>query len=84
MANKEKVNFIRSNDFESVDEELTAALNQLENANERIVQLLESQTRGPGPETDSPEMQTHFAELGEEEEKEPASTSPENNQKPAS
>ncbi len=45
MASKEKVTFVRSKEFESIDDELSAALNQLEESNERIVRLLESEPK---------------------------------------
>lgn len=43
MASKEKVSFVRSKEFESIDDELSEALNQLDASNERIVKLLESE-----------------------------------------
>ena len=72
MANKGKVAFIRTTDFESVDEELTAALNRLEDANERIVQLLESQTNEVDSATETQDAKgVSFAEMGEEEPTDP-------------
>ncbi len=44
MARKEKVTLIRSEDFASVEDELSAALEQLENANTRVLDLLATET----------------------------------------
>ena len=44
MSRKEKVSIIRSEEFASVEDELTAALDQLEQSNSRIQALLESET----------------------------------------
>ncbi len=44
MSRKDKVSIIRSEEFASVDDELAAALNLLENTNSRIQALLESET----------------------------------------
>lgn len=50
MARKEKVTIIRSEDFASVEDELSAALEQLENANTRVLDLLASETAPVGEE----------------------------------
>jgi hypothetical protein len=47
MAGKDKVSFVRSKDFESIDDELNAAMDQLEDTNERIAKLLETETLAP-------------------------------------
>ena len=44
MSRKEKVSIIRSEEFASVEDELAAALDQLEQSNSRIQALLESET----------------------------------------
>ncbi len=44
MPKKDKISFLHSDDFESIDDELTAAMSRLEETNERIVSLLESDT----------------------------------------
>lgn len=44
MAAKEKVTFVRSKEFESIDDELSAALDQLEDVNQRIVDLLSTES----------------------------------------
>lgn len=47
MSNKkEKVEFVRSNEFEAVEDELGSALELLEQANARISELLNSESRG--------------------------------------
>lgn len=43
MAGKEKISFVRSKDFETIDDDLTEALNGLEEANDRILKLLETE-----------------------------------------
>ncbi len=43
MAGKEKIAFVRSKDFESIEDDLTEALNGLEEANDRILKLLETE-----------------------------------------
>jgi len=50
MTKKGKVPFVRSQDFESVDEALTAAIADLDEANLRIQELLESQSGATAPE----------------------------------
>lgn len=63
MSGKEKVSFVRSKDFESIDDELTEALNGLDEANDRILKILESEPPSitadagaqPAPEEESPE-----------------------------
>ncbi|HPO15493.1 MAG TPA: hypothetical protein PLI09_18770 [Candidatus Hydrogenedentes bacterium] len=63
MSGKEKVSFVRSKDFESIDDELTEALNGLDEANDRILKLLETEPppitgeagAQPAPEEESPE-----------------------------
>lgn len=47
MPGKEKVAFVRSKDFESIDEELGNALNLLEEANDRVSHLLETEVHAP-------------------------------------
>jgi len=39
---REKITFIHSDDFESVDEELTEAMGELDQANDRVLELLRS------------------------------------------
>ncbi len=43
MPGKEKIAIVRSKDFESVDEELCHALERLEEVNDRVQQLLETE-----------------------------------------
>ena len=43
MSRKDKISIIRSEEFASVEDELAAAVDQLENANSRIQALLESE-----------------------------------------
>lgn len=51
---KEKVEFIRGDDFDAVDDELGSAMNALDAANTRIVDLLATEARGDLPGLDSP------------------------------
>jgi hypothetical protein len=51
---REKVTFVRSREFETVDDELTAALDQLDQVNQRIVDLLSTEAPPP-PETETVE-----------------------------
>ncbi len=59
MAQKEKINFVRTSDFENVEDELLAAMESLDDTNARIDSLLnspesdvlESQARAHGPNT---------------------------------
>jgi hypothetical protein len=44
MSRKDKISIIRSEEFASVEDELAAAVDQLENANSRIQALLASET----------------------------------------
>ena len=44
MSRKDKIAIIRSEEFASVEDELAAAVDELENANSRIQALLESET----------------------------------------
>lgn len=46
MAKKDKVSLLRSEQFESVDDALTSAMLRLDATNERIVELLTSETPG--------------------------------------
>lgn len=57
MSKKEKISFLNSNEFESIEDELTAALSRLEEANERISGLLHGETADPdaGEAADAPE-----------------------------
>jgi hypothetical protein len=57
MARKDKISIIRSEEFASVEDELAAAVDQLENANSRILALLESETAimGESPAGNTPE-----------------------------
>lgn len=60
MSNKkEKVEFVREEAFEAVEDELSLALNALEASNARILELLNSESRGDLPflnmPPDSPE-----------------------------
>lgn len=43
MSRKDKISIIRSEEFASVEDELTAAVDLLENTNSRIQALLESE-----------------------------------------
>ena len=43
MAKKEKIDIVRSKDFSSVDDELAAALAQLDEANVRVTEVLDSE-----------------------------------------
>lgn len=45
---KEKVQFSHGENFESVEDLLAEAMDKLDEANERIVRLLQSGERGPG------------------------------------
>lgn len=40
MSKKDKVSFVRTNDFEAVEEELNSALTLLDETNERVGELL--------------------------------------------
>jgi hypothetical protein len=42
MTDKEKITIVRSDDFTSVDEELSDAISQLDESNARIIDLLEN------------------------------------------
>jgi hypothetical protein len=53
MSKKEKVQFSHGETFESVEDLLTEAIESLDQANERIQRLLQSETRGP-EDTSSP------------------------------
>jgi hypothetical protein len=44
MSRKDKISIIRSEEFASVEDELAAAVDQLEQSNSRIQALLESET----------------------------------------
>ncbi len=44
MPGKGKVHFVRAEDFESIEEELSVALDRLDEANSRIVSLLDTET----------------------------------------
>lgn len=46
---KEKVEFVRSQQFEAVDDELSQAMSLLEEKNARIAELLSSEARGDLP-----------------------------------
>lgn len=43
MSAKEKISFVRSKEFETIDEELNSALDQLDQVNQRIVDLLSTE-----------------------------------------
>ena len=65
MASKDKVAFVRTKEFESIDEELSAALSQLDESNQRIATLLETEPKpvfvdgiAPAEESDEPEPET--------------------------
>ncbi len=45
MSKKEKVNFSHGENFESVEDLLTSAMEKLDEANSRILKLLESDSR---------------------------------------
>ena len=47
MSKKEKVQFSHGEAFESVEDLLTEAIENLDQANERIQRLLHSESRGP-------------------------------------
>lgn len=51
---KEKVEFIRTEQFEAVDDELGNAMSALDEANTRILDLLGTEARGDLPGLDSP------------------------------
>lgn len=46
---REKITFIHTDDFESVDEELTQAMGELDQANDRVLDLLRSTPPPIGP-----------------------------------
>ena len=46
MSKKEKVNFVRDQEFESLEDELDSAMGNLDQQNERITNLLEHELRG--------------------------------------
>ncbi len=48
-AKKEKVEFVRGEAFEAVEDELGVAMNLLDETNARIAELLNSETRGDLP-----------------------------------
>lgn len=52
---KEKVDFVRSQEFEAVEDELASALERLEASNARISQLLDTESRGDLPFLNDPE-----------------------------
>lgn len=55
MSNKkEKVEFVRPEAFEAVDEELSSAMSLLDETNTRIAELLNSETRGDLPFLNQP------------------------------
>ena len=51
MSRKDKIAIIRSEEFASVEDELAAAVDELENANSRIQALLEYETAIMGEST---------------------------------
>ena len=52
----QKVELVRTTDFEAIDSELTEAMDRLDSTNERIAELLASETEVEGPSDDaSPE-----------------------------
>ena len=77
MAAKESVNFKRSEDFESIDDELTEALSALDEANVRVLDLLETESHtpisaeenAPSQEDGEPPVEESTPQSGESEEK---------------
>lgn len=55
MARKEKVSILRSEDFASVEDELSAALELLENANSRVLDLLAAETAPSAEDQTTPD-----------------------------
>jgi len=53
MSKKEKVNLHRGEAFDSTDEALSQAMSELDAANARILELLESETLGGAPEPEA-------------------------------
>ena len=64
MSSKETVSFKRSEDFESIDDELAVALSVLDEANSRVLGLLETESR--------PVITAEEAETSEESNRPPA------------
>jgi len=60
---KEKVEFIRTEQFEAVDDELGNAMSALDEANTRILDLLATEARGDLPGLNSPPVDAPFAEV---------------------
>ena len=55
MSNKkEKVEFVRTEQFEAVEDELSQAMGLLDETNARIIELLNSETRGDLPYLNMP------------------------------
>lgn len=55
MARKEKVSILRTEDFASVEDELSAALERLESANSRVLDLLAAETAPSAEDQPTPE-----------------------------
>jgi hypothetical protein len=72
MSKKEKVNFVRDQQFESLEDELDSAMGSLDQQNERIAHLLEHELRGLPSEGTA--MEQDRAEAAKQEE--PAGAAP--------
>lgn len=78
MSNKkEKVEFVREEAFEAVEDELSLALNALEASNARILELLNSESRGDLPFLNMPPEAPEPAITGEAAAEAPAALAPE-------
>ena len=62
MSKKEKVNLVRSEDFESMDDALNQAMSLLDETNQRIEDLLVTETERPKPESDTGESSEETVE----------------------
>lgn len=69
MANKEKVEIVRSDQFQEVDDELTRAMAELDSTIERVSLIFQANADAPesegGPETAAPEEPDAEVESGE-------------------
>ena len=66
MAKKEKISLQHSDDLEAVDAELSAAMEALDNTNERVIEILQAYAPPPEPVPADPEAtdETPGKELG--------------------
>lgn len=78
MSNKkEKVEFVREEAFEAVEDELSLALNALEASNARILELLNSESRGDLPFLNMPPDTPEKPSEGEASQQDSTDTAPE-------